>query len=64
MQAEEYGREMYKISKLFASKKKDEKDKKSRILDSKDDESKSEEKAAINVVNTIRNQIDNFKVIK
>lgn len=55
---------MYKISKLFASKKKDEKDKKSRILDSKDEESKSEEKAAVNVVNTIRNQIDNFKVIK
>ncbi|XP_046853911.1 dynein axonemal heavy chain 7-like isoform X3 [Xenia sp. Carnegie-2017] len=60
-EAEEYGREMYKISKLFASKKKDEKDKKSRILDSKDEGSKSEEKAAVNVVNTIRNQIDNFK---
>ena len=52
---------MYKISKLFTSKKKDEKDKKSRVRDSKE-EGKSEESPASKVVHSIRNQIQDFKV--
>ncbi|CAB3982986.1 dynein heavy chain 12, axonemal-like, partial [Paramuricea clavata] len=59
-ETEEYGREMYKISKLFTSKKKEEKDKKSRIRDSKE-EGKTEESSAVKVVSNIRDQILDFK---
>jgi hypothetical protein len=52
---------MYKISKLFTSKKKEEKDKKSRIHDSKE-EGKTEESSAVKVVSNIRDQILDFKV--
>jgi hypothetical protein len=52
---------MYKISKLFTSKKKEEKDKKSRIRDSKEEE-KTEESSALKVVTSIRNQVQDFKV--
>lgn len=52
---------MYKISKRFTAKKKEEKDKKSRVLDSKEQE-KVEESPASKVVNNVRNQIQDFKV--
>jgi hypothetical protein len=52
---------MYKISKLFTTKKKEEKDKKSRVRDSKEEE-KTEESSASKVVSSIRDQIQDFKV--
>ena len=54
---------MYKISKLFTVKKKEEKDKKSRVRDSKQEE-KTEESPASKVVHNIRDQIQDFKVRK
>lgn len=54
---------MYKISKLFTTKKKEEKDKKSRVRDSKEEE-KTEESSASKVVHNIRDQIQDFKVCK
>lgn len=52
---------MYKISKLFSSKTKDEKDRKSRVRDSKEEE-KTEGSSALKVVSNIRDQIVDFKV--
>lgn len=52
---------MYKISKLFTANKKEDKEKKSRIRDSKGEE-KVEESPASKVVHSVRNQIQDFKV--
>lgn len=54
---------MYKISKLFTTKKKEDKVKKSRVHDSKVEE-KTEESSAVKVVTSIRDQVQDFKVYK
>ena len=62
---EEFGREMYKILKVFQSMKKDaEKDKKTsrRVKDSKEKEEPETELAAVKVAQTVQHQIRDFKV--
>lgn len=62
---EEYGREMYKIAKVFqAMKKEADKDKKghSRLKDTKAKEAPEVEMAAVVVAKTVQDQIRDFKV--
>ena len=64
---EEFGREMYKIVKIFQSMQKEaQKEKKSRrITDSKEKKDQPEEEmAAIKVALTVQQQIKDFKVIE
>ncbi|XP_020624937.1 dynein heavy chain 12, axonemal-like [Orbicella faveolata] len=63
-EVEEYGREMYKIAKVFQSMKKDaEKEKKGhrRVKDSKEKEEPETELAALVVTHTVQHQIKEFK---
>lgn len=62
---EEYGREMYKITKVFqAMKKEAEKEKKGnrRVKDSKEKEEPGSEIAALVVSHAVQQQIREFKV--
>lgn len=65
LKVEEYGREMYKIAKVFQGMKKEaDKDKKghSRLKDSKAKEVPEAEMAAVVVAKTVQDQIRDFKV--
>ena len=65
LKVEEYGREMYKITKVFqAMKKEAEKEKKGnrRVKDSKEKEEPGSEIAALVVSHAVQQQIREFKV--